>query len=177
MRNSLHFGTGNDECETPQDLYDELDAEFHFTRDVCATPENAKHKHFWTKEDNCLTKVWSGVCWMNPPYSKRERACKKKCKKKRCEKRGFHLTEDKPGLYQFVEKAAIEAILGRATTVCLLAARTDVHWWHDYVWNSWKHGPITGVEIRFICGRLRFSGAEDSAPFPSVVIIFHRSKS
>ncbi len=152
MRNSLHFSTGNDECETPQDLYDELNAEFRFTRDVCATKENAKHKRFWTKEDDCLKKRWSGVCWMNPPYSRK--------------------TKDKPGLYAFVMKASWEALRGRATVVCLLAARTDTKWWHDFVW--WMGDPRPGVEVRFIRGRLKFSGAKDSAPFPSVVVIFHR---
>ena len=52
---------------------------------------------------------------------------------------------------------------GGATVVMLLPSRTDTSWWHDYC--------MTG-EIRFIRGRLRFGDAKNSAPFPSVIVIF-----
>jgi len=35
------------EWATPQELFDELDAEFHFTLDPCATKENAKCAKFF----------------------------------------------------------------------------------------------------------------------------------
>jgi len=50
-----------------------------------------------------------------------------------------------------------------ATVVMLLPSRTDTRWWHEYVMRG---------EIRFIRGRLKFSGARWNAPFPSVVVIF-----
>lgn len=54
------FSHESDEWATPQWLYDELDAEFHFNYDPCATAEN--HKCFlWTsKEDDGLTTDWGG---------------------------------------------------------------------------------------------------------------------
>lgn len=55
------FSHESDEWATPQWLYDELDAEFHFNYDPCATAEN--HKCFlWTsKEDDGLTTDWGGA--------------------------------------------------------------------------------------------------------------------
>lgn len=64
---------------------------------------------------------------------------------------------------KWVRKAYEEAQKG-ATVVCLLPARTDTAWWHDYVMRA--------VEIRFVQGRLRFGGAANGAPFPSCVVIF-----
>lgn len=46
--------------ETPQALFDELNAEHHFTLDPCATPENAKCEHYFTEQDDGLSKNWGG---------------------------------------------------------------------------------------------------------------------
>jgi site-specific DNA-methyltransferase (adenine-specific) len=48
--------------------------------------------------------------------------------------------------------------------VCLLPARTDTRWFHDYIYNK--------AEIRFIKGRLKFGDSKNSAPFPSMIVIF-----
>lgn len=50
-----------------------------------------------------------------------------------------------------------------ATVVCLVPSRTDTQWFHDYAMKG---------EIRFVRGRLKFGGAKDAAPFPSMVVIF-----
>lgn len=63
-------------------------------------------------------------------------------------------------LPKWVEKAAKSS----ATVVMLIPARTDTRWFHDLVL------PFT--EIRFIKGRLKFGGAVNSAPFPSMIVIF-----
>lgn len=89
--------------ETPQALFDELNAEFHFTVDVCALPENAKCGRYYTPEQDGLAQEWDGVCWCNPPYGREIAA--------------------------WVEKAATSP----ATTVMLLPARTDTKWFHDWV--------------------------------------------
>jgi site-specific DNA-methyltransferase (adenine-specific) len=48
------------EWATPQNLFDELNAEFGFTLDVCATDENAKCADYFTKEQNGLLQNWGG---------------------------------------------------------------------------------------------------------------------
>ena len=61
---------------------------------------------------------------------------------------------------KWVKKAAES----KATVVMLLPARTDTKWFHDYIYEK--------AEIRFIKGRLKFGEAQNSAPFPSMVVIF-----
>lgn len=48
--------------------------------------------------------------------------------------------------------------------VMLIHARTDTKWFHEYIYNK--------SEIRFIRGRLKFGGSKNSAPFPSMIVIF-----
>lgn len=64
---------------------------------------------------------------------------------------------------RWVAKAAQSAAEG-ATVVMLLPARTDTAWFHDYIYGR--------AEVRFVRGRLKFGGSTNSAPFPSMVVIF-----
>ena len=130
------FTSSTSEWETPQWLFDELNAEFGFDLDVCATAENAKCERFFTLEQNGLVQVWAGTCWMNPPYGRE--------------------------IGRWIQKAYESAREG-STVVCLVPARTDTRWWHDYCMKG---------EIRFLRGRLRFGKSKNSAPFPSVIVIF-----
>lgn len=124
------------EWSTPQTFYDQQHAEHGFTLDVCATAENAKCARFYTLADDGLSQPWAGVCWMNPPYGR--------------------------GIGAWMRKAYESAQMG-AKVVCLIPARTDTAWWHDYV--------VKG-RVRFIRGRLKFQGKKDNAPFPSALVIF-----
>lgn len=64
------MSSNTDMWATPQNFFDELNREFKFNTDVCATKENAKCPiHFTPKEDG-LRQEWKGVCWMNPPYGR-----------------------------------------------------------------------------------------------------------
>lgn len=135
---NVHFSSETDLWSTPQEYFDKIDKEFHFTLDVCATVENAKCYSFFTKEDDGLLKEWIGNIWMNPPYGR--------------------------GIGKWIQKA-YETSLNGYTVVCLLPARTDTKWWHDYCMKS--------DDIRFIKGRLKFGGQKNSAPFPSVLVVFH----
>ena len=129
-------GSASVEWETPLGFFKGLNDLFHFELDVCATPANAKCPRYFTVEQNALKQEWKGVCWMNPPYGKEIKAFMKK---------------------------AYESALAGATVVCLVPARTDTAWWHDYA----THGVI-----KFIRGRLRFNGHKWNAPFPSAVCVF-----
>ena len=62
-------------------------------------------------------------------------------------------------------KKGYEEYLKDKTVVFLIAARTDTRAFHDYILPYAK-------EIRFIRGRLKFSGSKCPAPFPSMVVIF-----
>jgi len=124
------------EWATPRNLFDAYDAEFGFTTDVFAVPENAKCERYFTPEMDGLAQEWTGVCWMNPPYGR--------------------------GIGAWIRKAWESAQTG-ATVVCLIPARTDTAWWHDYASRG---------EVRFLRGRVKFGGAKWNAPFPSAIVIF-----
>jgi phage N-6-adenine-methyltransferase len=95
------------ELETPQPFFDALDAEFHFTLDVCATPENAKCARYFTRDDDGLAQDWGqGICWCNPPYG--------------------------PTVGRWMQKADESAQQG-ATVVCLVKVVTTNDWWDPYV--------------------------------------------
>jgi len=61
-------------------------------------------------------------------------------------------------------KKAYETSQSGSMVVCLIPSRTDTKWWHNYV--------MSAHEIRFVKGRLKFDGHKNSAPFPSVVVVF-----
>ena len=65
---------------------------------------------------------------------------------------------------KWVQKAYISSNNEGSTVVMLLPARTDTKWFHEYIYNQ--------SEIRFIKGRLKFGGSANSAPFPSMVVVF-----
>ena len=54
------FSSRTDEWATPAKLFADLDAEFHFDLDPCATDENHKCPDYFTKEQDGLTKNWGG---------------------------------------------------------------------------------------------------------------------
>jgi hypothetical protein len=60
-------------------------------------------------------------------------------------------------------KKALESAQGGAKVVCLVPARTDTAWWHDYAMKG---------QIEFLRGRLKFGGSPNSAPFPNAIVIF-----
>lgn len=132
---NVHFMSETVEWATPQAFYDELDREFRFTLDPCATDENHKADRYFTREVDGLSQSWDGErVFMNPPYGREIGA--------------------------WVEKASKT----KGVVVCLLPARTDTRWFHDYIYQK--------AEIRFIKGRLKFGDGKNSAPFPSMVVIF-----
>lgn len=64
-------------------------------------------------------------------------------------------------LHKWVEKAS-RARGGQV--VMLIPARTDTRYFHEYIYGK--------AEIRFIKGRLKFGNSKNSAPFPSMLVIF-----
>jgi len=55
------FTSDRGDWATPPNFFDKLDAEFHFTLDVCASPNNNKCKRFLTKEQNGLIQDWARI--------------------------------------------------------------------------------------------------------------------
>lgn len=129
--------------ETPQDFFDELDREFNFNLDPCATKKTAKCDKFFTKEEDGLSKDWGGfTVFCNPPYGR--------------------------AIKDWVKKCAEESKKKDTIIVMLIPARTDTKYFHEYIYKK------KNVEIRFIKGRLKFGNSKNSAPFPSMVVVFRK---
>ena len=102
MNKEILFSSKSDLWETPQEFFDNLNAIYHFETDVCALPENAKCKRFFSPEMDGLKQEWTGRCWCNPPYGRQ--------------------------ISKWIKKGAES----EALIVMLLPARTDTKWFHDY---------------------------------------------
>ena len=138
MNTDVMFSSNTEEWATPQDFFDKLNDEFHFTLDVCSTHENAKCKKHYTKDDDGLSQDWTGeTVWCNPPYGRE--------------------------MPKWIQKCAEHGNRG-GLAVMLIPARTDTKAFHEFIYGK--------SEIRFIKGRLKFGGSKNSAPFPSMIIIF-----
>ena len=137
MINKGLMTSNSDEWATPQKLFDELDGKYHFTLDPCSTNENHKCDTYYTKQDDGLHKTWGGTEYIWTHLIGRE-------------------------IYKWVEKAYEENKKG-TFVVCLLPARTDTRWFHEFIYK--KH------EIIFIKGRLKFNDGKNPAPFPSMLVI------
>jgi site-specific DNA-methyltransferase (adenine-specific) len=104
------FSAKTVEWPTPRPFVAALDAEFGFTLDPCATPENAVCARYFTVRENGLAQSWAGeTAFMNPPFGR--------------------------AIGSWVGKAYREAQRG-ATVVCLLPVRSDTAWWHAYVMRA-----------------------------------------
>jgi site-specific DNA-methyltransferase (adenine-specific) len=104
------YSSRSEEWPTPQFFFDQLNEEFHFTLDPCATQQNAKCKLFFTKKDDGLHKSWSThVVFCNPPSGRDMRDWARKC---------------------------AEAARQGALVVLLAHARTDTRWFHEWVYGK-----------------------------------------
>lgn len=71
MNKDLFFSSKTDLWATPAGFFADLDAEFHFNLDPCATTENAKCKRYFTAEQDGLKQDWGGMkVFCNPPYGR-----------------------------------------------------------------------------------------------------------
>ena len=165
------FSSKYDCWATPWEFFRKLNDKWNFNIDVCAGRENTKCPIWFDEEKNSLLVDWhemgvthlmkSPICYMNPPYGRQ--------------------------IGNWIKKAYDESMKG-CTVVCLLPARTDTKWFHDYC--------IQG-DIEFIKGRLAFGtedywkwvweqeyingqknslyqkyGKKNPAPFPSMIVTF-----
>lgn len=105
------FSSKTDLWSTPNDFFDKLNDEFHFTLDPCSTHENAKcYKHF-TEEENGLLQDWGNeVVFCNPPYGRQ--------------------------IKYWVKKAYDESQKDNTTVVMLIPARTDTIYFHEYIYHK-----------------------------------------
>ena len=68
------------------------------------------------------------------------------------------------GIEKWIKKSYEESAKKDTKVVMLIPARTDTKYWHNYVMKA--------AEVYFVKGRLKFGDSNNSAPFPSAVVVF-----
>lgn len=119
--NRVLYSSNKEDWETPKNLFEQLNEEFHFELDAAADIKNHKCERYYDKDQNGLIMPWAKRTFCNPPYGKK--------------------------ISKWVEKAFIESLKGNVC-VLLLPARTDTNWFHDYVINKAEVRFIRG-RIKF----------------------------
>lgn len=144
MNRCLLSSQKTDWC-TPQNIFDQLDSEFHFVLDAAATDKSAKCKRYYTPQEDALSRSWdvNRAVFCNPPYGR--------------------------GLKEWVKKAYSEAVLSGQTIVMLLPARTDTSFFHNYIYGKAEIRFIRG-RLKFTDEDGREA---DSSPFPSMVVVYN----
>lgn len=108
--NQSWYTSTTDEWATPQAVFDQLNAEFHFTLDPCSSHENAKCENHFTMEEDGLLQDWGGhSVFVNPPFSKMKDWCK---------------------------KCLEESQKTNTKVVMLIPVRTDTAYFHDYIYHN-----------------------------------------
>lgn len=154
------FSSATDKWETPQWFFDKLNAKYGpFDLDVCASAENTKCLEWYgsgggaTYHDG-LEVAWSGV--IHTPRGTVSGRWLPKC---------WMNPPYGREIGKWVKKAYEESTKG-CLVVALLPARVDTKWFHDWIYGR------PNVEVSFLRGRLKFGNAVNSAPFPSMVVVF-----
>lgn len=146
MNKNPLFSSDKKYWETPQKLFDALDAEFHFTLDATASDENHKCARYFTEQSDGLIQDWGGeTVFCNPPYGNVE-----------------------TGLW--TRKCYEEAKKPHTTVVLLIPARTDRKSFHDYILGKAEIRFIRGR----LCFEMK-GQPMNTAPFPSMIVIWRNS--
>lgn len=143
-KHAIHYSSKNHRWETPKNLFDALNAEFHFSLDAASSDENAKTAKHFTKQNDALMQDWTGSVFCNPPYG--------------CE------------LPKFIRKGWHEVENGNAETVVfLIPARTDTKVWHAVIFPYADEIRFLAGRVRF---ELDGKPGPACANFPSALVIF-----
>ncbi|MEO0924090.1 MAG: phage N-6-adenine-methyltransferase, partial [Pseudomonadota bacterium] len=146
MNNKAIFSSASDLWGTPPELFRLLNESYDFKLDAAASDHNALCENYFTVDDDSLKQDWQPYrrIWLNPPYGRM--------------------------IGDFMRKAYEESQRG-CVVVCLVPARVDTRWWHDWVQNK-------GV-AEFIKGRLYYvdhrhgpSKKTGTSPFPSALVTY-----
>jgi len=109
MNIGVHRTTANPSWRTPGRIFADLDTEFGFTLDPCATSPIKLGIAWYSEVDNGLWQQWSGHVFVNPPYGR--------------------------AIVDWMRKIILERERCDVI-VALVPARTDSHWWHEYAMQA-----------------------------------------
>lgn len=163
----LMFSSKTDNWATPQEFYDWINKMYNFNLDPCCDTYNCKTEiGFWHDEGlNWLQERWTILennkydknweYWLDLRESQRTRVF--------CNPPYWRELKD------WVAKASEEIKKDYCDLiVMLIPARTDTKYFHEYIYKK------ENVEIEFLKWRLKFWDSKNSAPFPSMLVIFKK---
>lgn len=103
------YSSNSDEWATPEEIFNQLDDEFHFNLDPCASDTNYKCDKYYTAENDGLSQDWGGNrVFCNPPYSE---------------------------IDKWVEKSYRESRHDNTLVVLLIPSRTDTRYFHNFIYQ------------------------------------------
>lgn len=145
MSKKIKAPVDSDSYGTPLEVYNWLNKHYKFHLDACASAKNYKHKRYFSKKDNALTKNWNikrkvkTHVFMNPPYSR-------------------------ANIGNFIKKAYEESLKG-AVVVCLVRDDPTTGWYKEFVDGE-------AATVYRLKERIKFDGGEASYNFPCCVVIY-----
>lgn len=146
MNTDLMFSSKTDLRATPQDFYDKLDNEFHFTLDPCATHENHKCEKYYTKEEDWLKQSRDNeIVYCNPPYWKEIKKRVQKWSIARGGGRCYALTckdRHKPISRLYISQIRNQ-IYKRSFEVRMMQELSTISKYDSYLW--WKATAVLGT--------------------------------
>ena len=147
------FSNVNNAWCTPQSFFDEINREFNFTLDPCATEKSNKCEKFFTAKEDGLKQDWGGHrCFVNPPYGR--------------------------SIGKWVKKCYEESRKENTIVVLLIPSRTDTRYFHDFILGKAEirfiKGRLTFWDLDGEKYLRKDFKSMTPAPFPSILVIFRK---
>jgi ParB family chromosome partitioning protein len=128
--------------------------------------ETVMAERYFTEDDNGLAQPWAGRVWLNHPFGRFEKACKKGCKKKICKQRKRHLKADNPGNEAWINKLVADYQAGNISqALCIVFNSSSETWFR----------PLLKFPQCILYGRTQFrnpDGTTDGSPPKGCVITY-----
>lgn len=181
------------EWGTPDSVFDPLNELYDFTLDGAASHINAKVARYCTADGTFyrdpqgtqqlisdldgLQFPWKGErVFLNPPWGEGEGPCDEGCTKKTCRERGWHTAVYLPGIDDFLLKVRNEYLRNNVLVACVLPARPDTGWFHDYVLPyarlQWRRGRVKYIDPEGEARRARGEKPREGPPVGTLIAIY-----
>tara|TARA_R110002020_G_scaffold170696_1_gene360502 strand:+ start:18 stop:533 length:516 start_codon:yes stop_codon:yes gene_type:complete len=150
MSQEVHFMSERQDWGTPRAFLEWLETDRSWTPnlDAAASIRNAKAPHFFTEDDDSLSKDWFGDVWLNPPFGNELPKFMKKCAEQ-------------------IKRKEVRSIM------VLIPARTDTKWFHEIVM---PHAYLIYL-IKGRFNHVRSNAVEGAnAPFPSMLVLYRKHR-
>ena len=159
LKKAAMFQSKDQTWTTPKWLYKQICESLgidNFDTDPATNENNPLGcKTYYTERENGLENDWNGKCWINPPFGY-------------CYHKGKRTHNIGLWIKEAWERTQTDKDPDVTLVVMLIPARTDTKSFHHYIYKQ------KNVDIEFLEGRIKFGIGNNPAPFPSMLVYFHR---